>query len=149
MISSCFFAPRKSFMTSRREATSRNLSYDCFFSSGVLSDPFGDLLGLLNRSKLSAHQLTSRLMLPGTVRSSPSPFPLLAAFTSAEQRSPSCGLGCACIVPGSPSSGVENYSKERIPRARFFDLDLVSSPHPMGLKHMLPTAETFALHVCQ
>jgi 3-mercaptopyruvate sulfurtransferase SseA len=52
------------------------------------------------------------------------------------------------LVPGSPSSGAENYSKERIPRARFFDLDLVSSPHPLGLKHMLPTAETFAHHVC-
>ncbi|KAL7415409.1 Rhodanese-like domain-containing protein [Mrakia frigida] len=47
-------------------------------------------------------------------------------------------------MPGSPVSGLENYIKERIPRARFFDLDEVASSHPLGLKHMLPSSELFA-----
>lgn len=51
-------------------------------------------------------------------------------------------------VPGSPVSGAENYAKERIPSARFFDLDAIASPHPLGLKHMLPTPELFATSVC-
>lgn len=47
------------------------------------------------------------------------------------------------VVPGSAVSGKEDFLRERIPSARFFDLDEVALDHPLGLKHMLPSAEQF------
>ena len=46
-------------------------------------------------------------------------------------------------LPNASQKGPEEYTKLRIPNARFFDVDLVKdldSPYP----HMLPTGETFA-----
>lgn len=47
------------------------------------------------------------------------------------------------FMPNDPRKGIEEFSKLRIPTARFFDLDAIKdhdSPYP----HMVPTGETFA-----
>lgn len=52
-------------------------------------------------------------------------------------------LSAEWYLPNDPRKGSEEFTKLRIPGARFFDIDVVkdeNSPYP----HMLPTAETFA-----
>ncbi|KAB5593008.1 Vacuolar H+-ATPase V1 sector subunit C [Ceratobasidium theobromae] len=43
-----------------------------------------------------------------------------------------------------PRSGYEEWKRRRIPGARYIDLDKVASPHPLGLKHMMPSGEVLA-----
>jgi len=53
-------------------------------------------------------------------------------------------LDASWFMPNSPRNGQTEYHKERIPGARFLDLDEVASPHPLGLKHMMPDPQAFA-----
>jgi len=45
---------------------------------------------------------------------------------------------------GSDGAQAEYLAGPRLPGAVFFDIDGVSSPHPAGLPHMLPSEETFS-----
>jgi len=52
-------------------------------------------------------------------------------------------LDCTWFMPNDPRKPFEEFQKEHIPGARFFDLDAIcdlESPYP----HMLPTPQTFA-----
>jgi hypothetical protein len=52
-------------------------------------------------------------------------------------------LDCTWFMPNDPRKPFEEFQKEHIPGARFFDLDAIcdlDSPYP----HMLPTPRTFA-----
>jgi len=53
-------------------------------------------------------------------------------------------LDASWFMPNSPRNGQAEYLKERIPGAQFLDLDEVASPHPLGLKHMMPDPQAFA-----
>ncbi|CED82091.1 Mercaptopyruvate sulfurtransferase/thiosulfate sulfurtransferase [Phaffia rhodozyma] len=53
-------------------------------------------------------------------------------------------LDASWHMPNSSENALQNFQKERIPKARFFDLDKVASAHDLGLAHMLPTPEIFA-----
>ncbi|KZW02018.1 Rhodanese-like protein [Exidia glandulosa HHB12029] len=74
------------------------------------------------------------------------PAPLLVApaeLKSAAARS-RVFLDATWVMPGSARKPHEEWAAKRIPGARFFDLDLVASDHPLGLKHMLPSPAVFA-----
>lgn len=47
-------------------------------------------------------------------------------------------------MPNSPRNPYEEFLAKRIPGAQFLDLDLVASPHELGLKHMIPPSQVFA-----
>jgi len=47
-------------------------------------------------------------------------------------------------MPNSPRKAREEFSKKRLPQARFLDLDEVAKDHNLGLKHMIPDPEVFA-----
>ncbi|KAG6902817.1 hypothetical protein C0995_011304 [Termitomyces sp. Mi166 len=47
-------------------------------------------------------------------------------------------------MPNSPRQPRQEFISKRIPGARFLDLDEVSSPHELGLKHMMPEERVFA-----
>lgn len=47
------------------------------------------------------------------------------------------------FMPNVNRVAYKEYVARRIPRARYLDLDEVASPHPLGLKHMMPDAEAF------
>ncbi|KAG7099456.1 hypothetical protein E1B28_001307 [Marasmius oreades] len=53
-------------------------------------------------------------------------------------------LDATWFMPNSPRNGREEFLAKHIPKAQFLDLDAVASPHPLGLKHMLPSEATFA-----
>ncbi|KAK1229378.1 hypothetical protein PQX77_007555 [Marasmius sp. AFHP31] len=53
-------------------------------------------------------------------------------------------LDATWFMPNSPRNPREEFLGKHIPKAQFFDLDEVASPNPLGLKHMLPSEETFA-----
>ena len=53
-------------------------------------------------------------------------------------------LDASWFMPNSPRNGKAEFLKERIPGAQFLDLDEVASPHPLGLKHMMPGPQAFA-----
>ncbi|KAF3040256.1 hypothetical protein E8E12_003296 [Didymella heteroderae] len=52
-------------------------------------------------------------------------------------------LCASWFLPNDGRNGKETFLAERIPRARFFDLDAVKDPHS-PYPHMLPSAEDFA-----
>jgi thiosulfate/3-mercaptopyruvate sulfurtransferase len=56
-------------------------------------------------------------------------------------------LDASWHMPNSPRKARDEYLKRRLPGARFLDLDEVASEHELGLKHMMPSGETFA-RVC-
>jgi thiosulfate/3-mercaptopyruvate sulfurtransferase len=47
-------------------------------------------------------------------------------------------------MPNSSRNAEKEYAERHIETARRLDLDEVASPHELGLKHMMPTPETFA-----
>lgn len=47
-------------------------------------------------------------------------------------------------MPNSTRSAREEFLVKRIPGAQFLDLDIVASPHELGLKHMMPSNQVFA-----
>jgi len=47
------------------------------------------------------------------------------------------------FMPNVNRVALQEYIARRIPHARYLDLDAVASPHPLGLKHMMPDAEAF------
>lgn len=52
-------------------------------------------------------------------------------------------LDCTWFMPNSPRNAKEEFSKQHIAGAKYFDLDEVASEHPLGLKHMMPSPEQF------
>lgn len=54
-------------------------------------------------------------------------------------------LDSTWFMPNSPRSAKQEFSDKRIPGSQFLDLDDVASSHALGLKHMMPDKETFAL----
>ncbi|KAI0690688.1 Rhodanese-like protein [Cytidiella melzeri] len=53
-------------------------------------------------------------------------------------------LDASWHMPNSPRDANREFMSQHIPQARRLDLDQVSSDHPLGLKHMLPTPDVFA-----
>lgn len=54
-------------------------------------------------------------------------------------------LDVSWFMPGSPRNPNEEFEQKRLPvNARRFDVDEVASSHPLGLKHMMPSASQFA-----
>jgi len=53
-------------------------------------------------------------------------------------------LDASWFMPNSPRKSYEEFKKKRIRGAQFLDLDAVSSPHGLGLKHMMPSESVFA-----
>ncbi|OAX39005.1 Rhodanese-like protein [Rhizopogon vinicolor AM-OR11-026] len=53
-------------------------------------------------------------------------------------------LDSSWFMPNSPRKPNEEFQKKRVPGAQFLDLDEVSSPHELGLKHMIPSERQFA-----
>ena len=53
-------------------------------------------------------------------------------------------LDASWHMPNSPRKAREEFLKRHIPGAQYLDLDEVASPHELGLKHMMPSPETFA-----
>ncbi|KAL0575125.1 hypothetical protein V5O48_006829 [Marasmius crinis-equi] len=53
-------------------------------------------------------------------------------------------LDASWFMPNSPRNAREEFLAKRVPKAQFLDLDEVASQHPLGLKHMLPSEDTFA-----
>lgn len=47
-------------------------------------------------------------------------------------------------MPNSPRKAKDEYFSKRIPGAQYLDLDKVASPNDLGLKHMMPSPQTFA-----
>jgi thiosulfate/3-mercaptopyruvate sulfurtransferase len=54
-------------------------------------------------------------------------------------------LDASWFMPNSPRNGKAEFLKKRLPSAQFLDLDEVASPHELGLKHMMPEPEAFAV----
>ncbi|KNZ71476.1 Putative 3-mercaptopyruvate sulfurtransferase [Termitomyces sp. J132] len=53
-------------------------------------------------------------------------------------------LDASWFMPDSPRRPRQEFISKRIPGAQFLDLDEVSSPHELGLKHMMPEERVFA-----
>ncbi|KAF7320228.1 hypothetical protein MKEN_00807300 [Mycena kentingensis (nom. inval.)] len=53
-------------------------------------------------------------------------------------------LDATWFMPNVPRVAQQEFNAKRIPGSRFLDLDEISSPHELGLKHMMPTPEQFA-----
>lgn len=53
-------------------------------------------------------------------------------------------LDASWVMPNSPRNPYNEFLATRIPGAQFLDIDKVSSPHELGLKHMMPTERVFA-----
>ncbi|KAG2160085.1 Rhodanese-like domain-containing protein [Suillus bovinus] len=53
-------------------------------------------------------------------------------------------LDSSWFMPNSPRKANEEFQEKRVPGAQFLDLDEVSSPHELGLKHMIPSERHFA-----
>ena len=56
-------------------------------------------------------------------------------------------LDSTWFMPNSPRKAKDEFLAKRIPGAQFLDLDEVASPNELGLKHMMPSPQTFA-HAC-
>ena len=54
-------------------------------------------------------------------------------------------LDASWHMPNSPRNAQEEFLKRHIPGAKYLNLDEVASSHELGLKHMMPSPETFAL----
>ncbi|KZS96146.1 Rhodanese-like protein [Sistotremastrum niveocremeum HHB9708] len=52
-------------------------------------------------------------------------------------------LDASWFMPNSPRNAETEFGAKRIPKAQFFDLDKVASPHELGLKHMMPSNHQF------
>lgn len=70
-----------------------------------------------------------------------SPRQLSALLTSGKSVSI---LDATWFMPNSPRNALQEFRAKRVPGAQFLDLDIVASPHPLGLKHMMPTGRVFA-----
>ena len=55
-----------------------------------------------------------------------------------------CILDASWHMPNSPRNAREEFLSKRIKGANFLDLDEVSSPNDLGLKHMMPEERVFA-----
>jgi thiosulfate/3-mercaptopyruvate sulfurtransferase len=53
-------------------------------------------------------------------------------------------LDATWFMPNSPRNARDEFLSKRIPDSQYLDLDYVASPHELGLKHMMPSARTFA-----
>lgn len=53
-------------------------------------------------------------------------------------------LDASWFMPNSPRKPQEEFLLRHLPEAKFLDLDKVSAPHDLGLKHMMPQERTFA-----
>lgn len=53
-------------------------------------------------------------------------------------------LDSTWFMPNSPRHARKEFKQKRIPGAQFLDLDELASPHPLGLKHMMPSPSQFA-----
>ncbi|KAF5337093.1 hypothetical protein D9611_003249 [Ephemerocybe angulata] len=62
----------------------------------------------------------------------------------AHSKAPVAFLDATWFMPNSPRKAREEFQSKRIPGAQFLDLDEVASSHELGLKHMMPSPETFA-----
>ncbi|KDQ13641.1 hypothetical protein BOTBODRAFT_630746 [Botryobasidium botryosum FD-172 SS1] len=71
--------------------------------------------------------------------------PLLVTPATLKELPPSktVPVDATWFMPNVDRVALKEYIARRIPRARYLDLDEVASPHPLGLKHMMPDAETF------
>lgn len=58
-------------------------------------------------------------------------------------------LDASWHMPNSPRKAQPEFAANHIPLARFLDIDLVSSPHPLSLPHMMPDSETFVQACCK
>jgi len=47
-------------------------------------------------------------------------------------------------MPNSPRKAYDEFLTKRIPSSQYLDLDVVASPHELGLKHMMPDGRVFA-----
>ena len=54
-------------------------------------------------------------------------------------------LDSTWFMPNSPRNAKAEFLSKRIPGSQFLDLDEVASSHDLGLKHMMPDSQTFAL----
>lgn len=93
---------------------------------------------------------TSRLLRPSftTMTRSFSSFTITPTELAAELQNPARSsriipVSAEWYLPNDPRNGYEEYTKARIPGARFFDLDAIKDPHS-PYPHMLPDGETFA-----
>jgi len=53
-------------------------------------------------------------------------------------------LDSTWFMPNSPRKAKDEFLAKRIPGAQYLDLDEVASPNQLGLKHMMPSPQTFA-----
>lgn len=53
-------------------------------------------------------------------------------------------LDASWHMPNSPRKAQHEFLAKRIVGALYLDLDDVASPHELGLKHMMPSSESFA-----
>lgn len=53
-------------------------------------------------------------------------------------------LDATWFMPNSPRKPLQEFKSKHIPGAHYLDLDKVASPNKFGLKHMMPSARTFA-----
>ena len=58
-------------------------------------------------------------------------------------------LDASWHMPNSPRKAQPEFTANHIPLARFLDIDLVSSPHPLSLPHMMPDSKTFVQACCK
>ncbi len=106
----------------------------------ALSQGFKRVLG---RRMASVHSFTIRRMASSTA------VPFLLSPQELKDISASnpnvVTLDVSWFMPGSPRKPDEEFAQKRLPvNARRFDLDEVASSHPLGLKHMMPSASQFA-----
>lgn len=97
-----------------------------------------------SRFRLSSPSITHRLLTsgPGNSELVISPKDLQSLVQSDEQAVSI--VDTTWFMPNSPRKSAEEFFKQRIPGSQFLDLDKVASSHPLGLKHMMPSAQTFA-----
>jgi len=53
-------------------------------------------------------------------------------------------LDSTWFMPNSPRKAKDEFLAKRIPGAQYLDLDEVASPNQLGLKHMMPSPQSFA-----
>jgi thiosulfate/3-mercaptopyruvate sulfurtransferase len=53
-------------------------------------------------------------------------------------------LDTSWFMPNSPRNTSKEFIERHIPSARYLDLDEVSAPHELGLKHMMPSPQVFS-----
>jgi thiosulfate/3-mercaptopyruvate sulfurtransferase len=53
-------------------------------------------------------------------------------------------LDSTWFMPNAPRNAKDEFLSRRIPSAQYLDLDEVASPNALGLKHMMPSPQTFA-----